>query len=92
MGYTNVKVFTAGYPAWMKVKGNYASVSVDFVKKQIDSNADMVVVDARPKRKKYDKGHIPTAISIPDTQFDDFRLRVSCLVGGDPFGDFAEQI
>ena len=53
----------------MKVPGNYASVSVDWVKKQIDSGADMVMVDSRPKRKKYDKGHIPGAISIPDSQF-----------------------
>jgi len=30
----------------------------------------MVLVDSRPKRKKYDKGHIPTAINIPDTFFD----------------------
>ena len=33
----------------------------------------MVLVDSRPKRKKYDKGHIPTAISIPDMQFDDLK-------------------
>lgn len=73
LGYKNVKVFAKGFPGWMKVKGHYASVSVDYMKKQIDSKADMVVVDARPKRKKYDKGHIPTAISIPDTQFDKFK-------------------
>ncbi len=73
LGYKNVKVFAKGFPAWMKVKGNYASVTVDYVKKQIDTNADMVVVDARPKRKKYDKGHIPTAISIPDTQFAKYK-------------------
>ena len=30
----------------------------------------MVLVDSRPKRTKYDKGHVPTAISIPDSQFD----------------------
>jgi rhodanese-related sulfurtransferase len=53
----------------MKVAGNYPSVSVDWVKKQIDSGADMVLVDSRPKRKKYDNGHIPGAISIPDSQF-----------------------
>ena len=53
----------------MKVPGNYPSVSVDWVKKQIDSGADMVLVDSRPKRKKYDKGHIHGAISIPDSQF-----------------------
>ena len=53
----------------MKVKGNYPAVSVEWVKKQLDKNADLVLVDSRPKRKKYDKGHIPTAVSIPDTQF-----------------------
>ena len=76
LGYKNVKVFAEGFPAWMKVKGNYASVSVDYVKKQIDGNADMAVVDSRPKRKKYDKGHIPTALSIPDTQFDKYKDRL----------------
>ena len=30
----------------------------------------MVLVDSRPARKKYDKGHIPTAINIPDMYFD----------------------
>jgi rhodanese-related sulfurtransferase len=39
------------------------------VKKQLDSKAKVVLIDSRPKRKKYDKGHIPTAISIPDSQF-----------------------
>lgn len=70
LGYTNVKVFAEGFPGWMKVEGNYASVSVEWVKKQIDGQADMTLVDARPKRTKYNKGHIPTAISIPDSQFD----------------------
>ncbi len=53
----------------MKVAGNYPGVSADWVKKQIDKKANMVLIDSRPKRKKYDKGHIPTAISIPDSQF-----------------------
>jgi rhodanese-related sulfurtransferase len=73
MGYTNVKVFEAGFPAWMKVKGNYASVSADHMKKQIAGKADMVIVDSRPKRKKYDKGHLPGAISIPDSQFNKLK-------------------
>ena len=64
LGYTNVKVFAKGYPGYMKVAGNYPAVTVGWVKKQSDSKADMVVVDSRPKRKKYDKGHIPTAINI----------------------------
>jgi len=73
LGYTNVKVFAKGYPGYMKVAGNYSAVTVGWVKKQSDSNAGMVVVDSRPKRKKYDKGHIPTAISIPDSQFDKLK-------------------
>ena len=53
----------------MKVPGNYSSVSVEWVKKQLDKKAGMVLIDSRPKRKKYDKGHIPGAVSIPDSQF-----------------------
>jgi rhodanese-related sulfurtransferase len=73
LGYTNVKVFAKGYPAWLKVPGNYPSISVEWVKKQIDNKADMVVIDSRPKRKKYNKGHVATAISIPDSQFDKLK-------------------
>ena len=70
LGYTNIKVFAKGFPAYMKVAGNYPQVPVEWMKKQLDKNADMVVVDSRPKRKKFDKGHIPTAISIPDMYWD----------------------
>jgi rhodanese-related sulfurtransferase len=73
LGYKNVKVFAEGYPGWLKVKGNYGAVSVEWMKAQVDKGADMVIVDARPKRKKYDKGHLPGAISIPDTQFDKYK-------------------
>jgi rhodanese-related sulfurtransferase len=70
LGYTNVSVFAEGFPGYMKVAGNYAGVSADWVQKQIDKKTDMALIDSRPKRKKYDKGHIPTAISIPDMRFD----------------------
>ncbi len=73
LGYKNIKVFAKGFPGWMKVAGHYPTVSVQWLKKQIDTNPDMVVVDSRPKRKKYDNAHIPTAISIPDTQFDKYK-------------------
>jgi rhodanese-related sulfurtransferase len=47
-------------------------VGIDFVKPYvtIPKPDDMLLIDSRPKEGKYDKGHIPTAISIPDTQFD----------------------
>lgn len=73
LGYKNVKVFAKGFPGYMKVAGNYPAVSVEWVKKQLDNQADIVIVDARPKRKKYDKGHIPGAISISNTQFDKYK-------------------
>ena len=53
----------------MKVAGNYVGVSAAWVKKQIDKQTNMVLVDSRPKRKKYDKGHISGALSIPDSKF-----------------------
>ena len=53
----------------MKAKGSYAAVSVEYVAAQLATN-EAVVVDARPKKAKYDKGYIPTAISIPDSEFD----------------------
>jgi rhodanese-related sulfurtransferase len=71
LGYTNVKVFADGYPKWISEKSHYAAVSAEWVKSQIDKGSDMTLVDSRPKRAKYDKGHIPSAISIPDTYFDD---------------------
>ncbi len=57
----------------MKETGHYAAVSVDYVKSQVDKKADIVIIDSRPKRSQYDKGHIPTAISIPDSQFDKLK-------------------
>ena len=53
----------------MKIKGNYASVSVEYVAKQLESN-EAIVIDSRSKKPKYDKGHIPSAISIPESQFE----------------------
>jgi hypothetical protein len=47
-------------------------VDVDFVMQQIKvpMPQDAMIIDARPKRAKYDKGHIPMAVSIPDSKFD----------------------
>ena len=56
----------------MKTQGNYAAVSIEYVAAQYEAN-QMILVDSRPKRAKFDKGHIPSAISIPDTQFDELK-------------------
>jgi rhodanese-related sulfurtransferase len=70
LGYTNVKVYAEGYPGWMKDRENYAEVPVEFVKKALDAKTEMTLVDSRPKEGKYDQGHIPTAVNIPDTHFE----------------------
>ena len=56
----------------MKTQGNYAAVSIEYVAQQYEAN-QTVIVDSRPKRPKFDKGHIPSAISIPDKQFDELK-------------------
>ncbi len=73
LGYSNVKVFADGFPGWMKVPGNFAAVSTDWIQQQMDAQADMLLIDSRPKQAKYDQGHIPGAISISDSQFDKLR-------------------
>lgn len=69
LGYTNIRVYTDGFPGWIK-DGNLHAVSVAYVKQLMDAKAALTLVDARPKERKYDKGHIPGAISLPDSQFD----------------------
>jgi rhodanese-related sulfurtransferase len=79
LGYTNVKVFAKGYPEWMDRPGAYASVSVEYVAEKIAENKTLVV-DSRPLRPMYEKGHIPTAVSIPDSQFDEFSGKLPRLL------------
>jgi len=47
-------------------------VDVDFVIQHISvpMAEGVMIIDARPKRAKFDKGHIPGAVSIPDSGFD----------------------
>jgi rhodanese-related sulfurtransferase len=69
LGYSNVRVYAEGFPDWIG-KGNLHAVSVAHVKQLIAAKAPLALVDARPKERKYDKGHIPGAINLPDSQFD----------------------
>ena len=69
LGYTNIRVYADGFPDWIK-NGNLHAVSVAHIKKLMEEKAPMTLVDSRPRERKYDLGHIPTALSIPDLQFD----------------------
>jgi rhodanese-related sulfurtransferase len=68
LGYTNIKVFAEGDPAWAKA-GRLISISEVVVKELIDSKANAMIVDARPTRV-FEEGAVPTSINIPDTFFD----------------------
>jgi rhodanese-related sulfurtransferase len=68
LGYTNIKVYPAGSPDW-KAKGGPISVSAAYLKKLAEDKTPHVLIDARPKRVA-DKGMIPGAINISDTEFD----------------------
>ena len=68
LGYTNIKVYAAGYPDWIS-NGGLAGVSAKYVKKVLDKNK-ATVIDARPPRK-FKKANIPGSISIPTTRFDE---------------------
>ncbi len=68
-GYTNIKVYAAGYPGWLK-SGHLGAVSIPFLKKQLDQGVPLTLIDSRPKERQYDKGHIPGAISLPDAEFE----------------------
>ncbi|MGD2186883.1 MAG: rhodanese-like domain-containing protein [Desulfobacterales bacterium] len=56
----------------------HSIVDVDFVMQhvKVPMPEDVMVIDARPKRVKYDKGHIPMAVSIPDSQFDKMTAKL----------------
>lgn len=75
LGYTNVRVFAEGFPGWI-AGGNLHAVSPAYIKKLIDEKAPITLVDSRPKERKYDLGHIPGAISLPDSQFDKLAAQV----------------
>lgn len=71
VGYTNVKVYAAGYPDWLK-HGNTPGVGPQYMRTVINSDTVAMVVDARPP-KMFRKGSIPTAINIPYRNFDQMK-------------------
>src|SRR3972149_422123 len=69
LGYTNVRVYTNGYPEWV-AKGEFGAVAGAYIKKLIDEKASYLLVDSRPKRTVGKAGIIPTALHISDSEFD----------------------
>ncbi|GAO37567.1 rhodanese-like protein [Sulfuricella sp. T08] len=47
-------------------------VDIEFVKQNVDipPKKGVLLIDSRPAARQYDPGHIPGAVSIPDSKFD----------------------
>lgn len=68
LGYTNVAVYAAGYPDW--VASNAPEIDTAFVHSVVENKGPDVIIDSRPKRK-FEEGHIPSAVNLPDSDFDE---------------------
>ena len=53
-------------------------VDVAFVQQyaKVPQPPGVMIVDARPYKPKYIKGHIPTAVSLPNSQFEELTGRL----------------
>jgi rhodanese-related sulfurtransferase len=63
LGYTNVKVYLEGEPAWTKA-GNKLYASHDFI-----TTGNIVLIDLRPTSKAIE-GRIPRSVSVPYDKLD----------------------
>lgn len=90
MGYTNVKVFEGGYPAWEKYAGGTNLAVAKEVKKgdtegSIDIATFTKIIEEEPGRillidvrdpDEYAKGHLKSAVNIP---VDDLEKKLTTL-------------
>ena len=74
IGWTGAQAASKSAPAKADWKF-HDIVSVDFVQQyvKIPKPDNVLIIDSRPYKPKYIKGHIPTAINIPDSQFDKLK-------------------
>jgi len=69
-GFSNVKVFYAGMPAW-EAGGNFSEIELPALQKLVTEGGKepFVLIDSRPA-VKYTQAHIPGAISLPKAEFE----------------------
>ena len=77
-GFTNVKLYQEGEPAWKKK--NYVEVATPYVAAAV-KKGKAVIIDARPA-KMFAKSTVPGAIAIPDTKIAKYYPQVKDLDKG----------
>jgi rhodanese-related sulfurtransferase len=97
LGYTDVKVFAAGYPAWktmaatsspapsastgLKVGKEEGTIDHDLFKKIVAQNPDSIYIIDVRDKDEFDRGSLKTAINIPVDQLEN---KLSSLPGDKP--------
>jgi rhodanese-related sulfurtransferase len=71
LGYTNTKVFHAGLPEWRKA-GHIVVSNVAAIENFNKEDLSYILIDLR-KKDLIEKGHIPNAVSIPDSGIDSLK-------------------
>ncbi len=87
LGYTNVKVFLGGEPAWIEA-GHPIYASNDFVE-----NGNIVLLDLRPS-DAVTEGRIPRSVNIPSAdlldRLDEIPLKAPIVLYSDNLEDVSE--
>ncbi len=72
LGYTNVKIYTGGYPEWSQ--GEYGVVEADWLKGAIAAATPQVIIDLRPEAEVR-AGHLPGAVAIAPSELEQAKGR-----------------
>jgi 3-mercaptopyruvate sulfurtransferase SseA len=69
-------VMAADPPKKKKFKRFHAIVDAAFVKDIVDGKTKGLLIDSRPARKKFKKGHIPTAVNMYTKKWKKMHAKV----------------
>ncbi len=86
-GYTNVKLYHAGFPGWQKA-GNIAVIQAKGLAAMVKKRLPMIIIDVRPLAVA-SKEHIPNAVPISVAQLANFKAKFPVLSKEEPWNTMA---
>lgn len=69
LGYTNIRVYAGGFPEWF-AQGNVVVVGARPLQRMLAAGEVGMVLDVRDQAGAFERGHLPTAISLPAGEFE----------------------